>query len=123
MIILLFLLLLPSTYCEAREFSFKKPLDIARLDKNLKSAGFAVLNTSCYGSNCKIIMSDSETKDPSAIIAAQPVLKSRAEEDAAVAALKSESEELEARIDTLTLPELRRLVKIMMKRLNISKDP
>lgn len=59
-----------SAYC--REVKFSKSLDMAKLESDLRAAGFNVKHTTCSGINCSLILADSETKDPSAIIAAMP---------------------------------------------------
>ncbi len=114
-------LLLLAPCAQARTVKFNKAVDISRLEKDLRAAGFSVSSTYCLGTKCEIYMPDSETKSPTAIIAAQPKPIDRELERADVLA---ELEILEEKLDggSLTAAEIRRMFKIILKLMGASKS-
>jgi hypothetical protein len=60
--------LLLSSLASAREFAFKRSANPAELQKELGAAGFLVNAVMCSGQDCRIIMPNSETKNPTPVI-------------------------------------------------------
>jgi hypothetical protein len=52
----------------AREVKFEKKVDAGALQAQLTSAGFKILWIECSVNKCKIVMPDSEKKDPMSIV-------------------------------------------------------
>lgn len=62
------LLLISAQFLHAREVKFEKTVDAGALQQELVSAGYKVDWIQCSGKRCKIVMPDSEKKDPMPIV-------------------------------------------------------
>ena len=124
---LLMILTLLAPAVEARVVAFKRDVSVDDVEATLRAQGFDVKYTECNGSyDCKMVLSDSETKDPLPIInAAKSNAQTASEAKAARAALADELAAIEAKLDdgTATAAEVRRAVKIILKLAGLARKP
>lgn len=104
----------------ASDFPFTRKTNPTQLSRELKAAGFAVNSVECNRSSCLVRLADGERKNPSAMIAAHVPM----DDDASRKSMLDELASIEAKADAdITIDELRRAFRLMMKLQGFSRQP
>lgn len=124
---LLIVLMVASVQVQAREVAFKRDVMIDEVEATLRAQGFQVLHTECSGDwNCRMVLPDSEKKDPLPIInAARSNAAVKIEAAADRRAMLEELLVIEEAVDagTETEAQRRRFMKILLKLIGFSRRP
>lgn len=108
----------------SRTTDYSKQCSAPALTAELRAAGFSVDSVVGAGDRCVVSLADAEKKDPSPIVKAHVYASPRqlVENERKVTAVELAA--LETKLDdgTITPTETRRLLKLMLKILNISQN-
>lgn len=106
-----------------RTTDYSKQCSAVALTAELRAAGFSVDSVVGAGDRCVVALADTEKKDPAAIIKAHVYASPHQLVENERTATASELAALETKLDdgTITQAETRKLLKLMLKILNVSQ--